>query len=94
MLWNRKPGVLSSTLTTILTTRSSPQSFVANMTRKWMSSCFWSCLDSLQILYFKRHDRVGGNQREMDRAKAAKKAAAQAKKPKESATTLQQRREK
>ncbi|KAJ6497997.1 hypothetical protein C8R47DRAFT_1194024 [Mycena vitilis] len=34
-----------------------------------------------------------GNQREQDRLKAAKKLAANAKKPKESATTLQKRKE-
>ena len=37
---------------------------------------------------------TGGNQRDMDRAKAQKKAAANAKnKPKESAASLQKRRE-
>ncbi|KAH7926193.1 hypothetical protein BV22DRAFT_1128374 [Leucogyrophana mollusca] len=36
---------------------------------------------------------LGGNQRDMDRAKAQKKAAAQAKKPKESATSLAKRKE-
>lgn len=37
---------------------------------------------------------VGGNQRDKDREKAQKKAAANAKKPKESASSLQQRKEK
>ncbi|KAH8101451.1 hypothetical protein BXZ70DRAFT_1007282 [Cristinia sonorae] len=36
---------------------------------------------------------IGGNQREMDRLKAQKKAAANAKKPKESAASLQARKE-
>jgi len=36
---------------------------------------------------------LGGNQREMDRAKAQKKAAAAQKKPKESATSLQKRKD-
>lgn len=39
-------------------------------------------------------DLIGGNQREMDRAKAAKKQVASNKsKPKESATSLAKRRE-
>ena len=37
---------------------------------------------------------IAGSPARLDRAKAAKKAAAQKAKPKESATTLQQRREK
>ena len=53
-----------------------------------------SSVNSLQILRCIRNDDVGGNQREMDRQKAQKKAAAQKAKPKESASTLQQRREK
>lgn len=36
---------------------------------------------------------LGGNQREQDRLKAQKKAAANAKKPKESATNLAKRKE-
>lgn len=36
---------------------------------------------------------IGGNQREKDRERSAKKAAANAKKPKESASSLQARKE-
>ncbi|KAI0327989.1 hypothetical protein GY45DRAFT_1326930 [Cubamyces sp. BRFM 1775] len=51
------------------------------------------CLDSLQILYHIHHELIGGNQREMDRQKAQKKLQANAKKPKESAQSLQARKE-
>ncbi|KAJ3489402.1 hypothetical protein NLI96_g2165 [Meripilus lineatus] len=55
----------------------------------YLYSDVWYWLGSLQSPY------VGGNQRDMDRAKAQKKAAAAAKgKTKESATSLQTRREK
>ncbi|KAJ8489120.1 hypothetical protein ONZ51_g3138 [Trametes cubensis] len=51
------------------------------------------CLDSLQSLRHERHEPIGGNQREMDRLKAQKKLQANAKKPKESAQSLQARKE-
>lgn len=46
-------------------------------------------LEQLLILF----DSIGGNQREMDRVKAQKKAAAAKSKPKESNTTLAKRKE-
>ncbi|KAH7884017.1 hypothetical protein F5I97DRAFT_1634595 [Phlebopus sp. FC_14] len=49
---------------------------------------------SVLLFMFCSHTRTGGNQREMDRAKAAKKQAALNKsKPKQSNTTLAKRKE-
>jgi len=45
------------------------------------------------ILFRILSTHLGGNQREQDRLKAQKKAAANAKKPKESATNLAKRKE-
>lgn len=65
------------------------------MTREWRGAAVCCCerAESVRCVSLYATCDVGGNQREMDRAKAQKKAQAAAKKPKESAASLQKRRE-
>jgi hypothetical protein len=61
------------------------------MTRKYRPSTSYEYGSIHSRLFIRWH--LGGNQRDQDRLKAQKKAAANAKKPKESAASLAKRKE-